>query len=101
MYSAVTEGGENREIVPEKYEVLSKVFCEISGLIGTLPELRLFPNFATGSVAIEVSDIHLDRDGVLRLKEILERCNTFEVLPLTNGNIRASVTVSGVFKTIE
>ena len=101
LYSAVTEGNENKEIVPERYEVLSQVFTEVSSLIGTLPELKLFPNFTSGSVTVEVPAIHLDKDGALRLKEVLSRCNTFEILPLNDGTVRASVTVKGVFKTTE
>lgn len=101
MYSAVTEGNENKEIVPERYEVLSKVFVEVSSLTGTLPELKLFPNFTSGSVTAEVPMLHLDKDGALKLKEILSKCNTFEILPLNNGTVRASMTVKGVFKTTE
>lgn len=101
LYSAVTEGNENKEIVPEQYEVLSRVFNEVFSLIGTEPELRLFPNFTSGSVTVEVPEIHLDKGGALRLKEVLSRCNTFEILPLNDGKVRASVTVKGVFKTTE
>lgn len=101
MYSAVTEGNENKEIVPERYEVLSQVYTEIYSMAETMPELRLFPNFASGGVTVEVPAIHLDKDGALRLKEVLSRCNTFEILPLNDGTVRASATVNGVFKTTE
>lgn len=101
LYSAITEGNENKEIVQEQYEVLSQVFTEVSSLIGVQPELKLFPNFASGSVTVEVTEMHLDEDGVLKLKEILSRCNTFEIMPLNDGSVRASVTVKGVFRTIE
>ena len=101
MHSAVTEGNENKEIVPERYEVLNRVFTDVFGLIGAPPELKLFPNFTSGSVTVEVPAIHLDKDGALKLKEVLSRCNTFEILPLNDGTVRASVTVNGVFKTTE
>lgn len=101
IFSAIRENGNDKEIVPERYEVLSKAFVEVSQLTEVLPELKLYPNFASGSVTVEVSSLRLGSDGVLKLKEVLSRCNTFEILPLTNGKIRASVTVKGVFKTIE
>ena len=101
MYSAVTEDSKNREVVPERREVLSQVFNEVSNLTGTEPELRLLPNFTSGSVTIEAPEIHLDKDGALRLKEVLSKCNTFEILPLNDGTVRAAVTVKGVFKTTE
>ena len=97
----MTEGKDNKEVVPERYEVLSQVFNEVSSLIGTEPKLKLFPNFASGSVTVEVPEIHLDKEGALKLNEVLSRCNTFELLPLNDGRIRASVTVKGVFKTTE
>ena len=101
LYSAVTEGKDNKEVVPERYEVLSQVFNEVSSLIGTEPKLKLFPNFTSGSVTVEVPEIHLDKEGALKLNEVLSRCNTFEILPLNDGTVRASVTVKGVFKTTE
>lgn len=91
----------NSEVVPKQYEVLNQVFNEVSNLTEIKPVLKLFPNFTSGSVTIEAPEIHLNKDGASRLKEVLAKCNTFEILPLSDGTVRASVTVKGVFKTTE
>jgi len=97
----VLEGAKNNEVVPERLKVLNHVFDEVSELVGIEPELKLFPNFTSGSVTVEVPAIHLNKNGASGLKEILSKCSTFEILPLNDGRVRASVTVKGVFKTAE
>jgi len=101
LRNAVREGHKNKELVPERYNVLYQVFCEISDLMETVPQQELFPNFASGSVTVEIPELSLSGEKLLKLREILDKCDTFEILPLTDGNTRASVTVKGVFKRTE
>lgn len=61
-------------------------------------ELKLHPAFRTGGVSAEVSEVSFDKTKVLQLTEALKDCGTFEVLPLTNGNVNVTATVKQVFK---
>ena len=101
MKAAVTDKDTKRKIVPERYAVLGEVYNEFSNLSGRTPEMKLLPNFAMGGVSIEFPVLDFGPDGVSKFTETLNKCNTFEVYTLTNGNIRLSVTVSGVFESEE
>lgn len=81
----------------KRLEVLKSVYNDISDVIEGESTLKLYPRFTSGSVSIEVPVIHIEGEKVSRLKDILSRCNTFELVPLADGGLRASVTVKGVF----
>lgn len=97
LVAAVKDGSSDGSINEERLEVLKSVYNEISEIVGTKATLKLYPRFASGSVSIEIPEIHFEQNEVLRLREILSKCNTFELVPLTDGRLRTSVTVKGVF----
>ena len=101
LHNALNENEQNAKIVPERFTVLGKVFNDFREIVGKEPELKLHPAFASGGVSVEVPSIKLNQAEALNLKEVLSKCNTFEIVPLTNGNIFVSVTVSGVFEMEE
>ena len=86
-----------KQIVPERLKVLGEIYNDLSELTGTQAELKLRPKFASGDVTIRLPQMHIEGEQVQKLKEVLERCNTFEILPLRDGSIEASVTIDGVF----
>lgn len=96
---AAVRGGsaDENSVNKEQLEVLKSVYNEVSEIIGAEATLKLYPRFASGSVSIEMPEIHLEGDKVSKLRDALSKCNTFELLPLTDGQLRASVTVKGVF----
>lgn len=98
LVAAVRDGstGEN-SVNAERLEVLKSVYNEISKIIGTEATLKLYPKFTSGSVSIEMPDLHLTGEEVSQMREALRKCNTFELVPLNDGRLRASVTVKGVF----
>ena len=101
LMAAVADKSEERKIVPERYKVLGDLYNMMSELTGTTPDMRLYPNFSTGSVCVEVSHIDFGPDEVAAFRDVLIECNTFEAYPLTDGNVKIAVTVNGVFETKE
>lgn len=98
LVAAVKDGPSDKCAVNDvQYEVLKSVYNEVSDIIGTAATLKLYPTFTSGSVSIEIPDIHLEGEKVSMLRDALSKCNTFELVPLTNGGLRASMTVKGVF----
>jgi len=98
LVAAVKDGSADTNAVnAERLEVLKSVYNELSEIIGTKATLKLYPRFASGSVSIEIPEIHFEGDEISRLRNALSKCNTFELIPLSNGGLRASVTVKGVF----
>ena len=86
------------EIVPERFEVLTQVYNRFAKLSGKVPNIRVRGGFNAGSVSIEIPSMQLNEREVLELREILQNCNTFEVVPLANGEVGIGVTVKGVVK---
>lgn len=98
LVAAVRDGAEGNPPVNEKrFEVLKSVYNNLSEVIEGDAKLKLFPQFTSGSVSIEIPEVHLEGEKVSKLREILSKCNTFEIVPLDDGRLRASVTVKGVF----
>lgn len=98
LVAAIRDGVSDECAVNEgRCEVLKSVYNEISEIIGTTAALKLYPTFTSGSVSIEVPEVHLEGQKISDLRNALKKCNTFEILPLDDGQVRISVTVKGVF----
>lgn len=98
LVAAVRNGSADKSNVnTERLEVLKSVYNEISDIVGAEATLKLYPRFTSGSVSIEMPDIHLVGEKVSKLRSALGKCNTFELVPMSDGRLRASVTVKGIF----
>lgn len=99
--AVVREGAvQNAEVNPERLLVLERAYNGFRAVFddGANVELKLHPAFRSGGLTAEVSGVSFDKTKVLRLAETLKDCDTFEVLPLTNGNVVVTATVKQVFK---
>ena len=91
----------NREIDPERYQILNRAYEEFSSLAGDGADvkIKLHPSHARGAVVLRVEDLELSKEQLQQLKDVIKDCATFAIDPLTNGKIDISVTVNHVFKT--
>ena len=100
LSEVIRENGLRREaIVPERLKVLEgacEAFTEVLGK-GQVAEIKFRPEFRSGGISITVPSVNLDQNGVLRLGEVLRDCNTFEVVPRTDGTMFVTTTVKGLF----
>lgn len=97
--NAVRNDTEKKVINKERLSELEEIFEEITEVIGNNQKvtLKLFPTFSSGSVSAELTNIDFNREQILKLKTILEKCDTFEMYPLVSGHVSIGVTVPGVF----
>lgn len=82
----------------ERLDVVEAVSKEFFEIVGAQTKININPVAAFGSVTIQVPEIHLEKERVLKLKSALQKCDTFEILPLLSGNLNISVTVQNVFE---
>jgi len=101
LKNAITEGAKGKELIPEQFGVLVKVYGKFKKTFGKNIQVKFHPAFSSGSVVVKVSEINLDKPQLLELKEALSNCNTFEVTPLVSGNVDVGVTVKNLFRKIE
>lgn len=85
----------------ERYELLNKAYNELSALIsdGSEVKMKLHPAVSSGSVSVKVPSAEMSGERLQKLKEVLTRCDTFSVDPLTNGSLSIAVTVQQVFES--
>lgn len=95
---ALKEGAAGREIVPERVEVLGNVFVGIYKITGKMPQMRFRPAFVMGSVSVDVPELQLAAEQSQLLAEVLQPCNTFELVALASGGVRVAATVKGVYR---
>lgn len=101
LQEAIDAGNrENNEVVPERLAVLCWVYEELAELLECEPKLVMRPAFISGSVCVKTSVIDLGGDRFMRMKKVLDKCDTVDIWPLTDGNVSFDVTVRGVFKGI-
>lgn len=101
LQEAINAGNrENNEVVPERLAVLCWVYEELAELLECKPELVMRPAFISGSVCAKTSEISLNRNQLVRMKEVLDKCDTVDIWPLADGSVSFDVTVRGVFKGI-
>lgn len=98
MSRFLAEGGKDMEIIPERCVLLNEIFQEVFALMGKCPEMKMNPTFATGDVVIDVPYFEVDGDEVLKLKSILAKSDSFEIMPLTNGDLSFCFTLGHVFR---
>ena len=91
---------QNKVIDQDRFSVLESVCAGISDVIGNgaKADISIRPSFCSGGVSVRVPVVAADSDGVKKLMEILSVCDNFEVMPLTDGNVRISATVDHLFK---
>lgn len=91
---------QNKVIDQERFSVLESVCAGISDVIGngTKADISIRPSFCSGGVSVRVPIVAIDSDGVKKLMDVLSVCDNFEVVPLTDGNVRISATVDHLFK---
>lgn len=101
LQEAIDAGNrENTEVVPERLAVLYWVYDELAELLECKPKLVMRPAFILGSVCAKTSEISLNREQFMRMKKVLDKCDTVDIWPLTDGSVSFDVTVRGVFKGI-
>ena len=98
---AIKENARDKQIVPEKFGELVRVFKGLKELFGKDIDVKLRPAFSAGSITVKVSEVTLDGAASKKLKAVLEKCNTFEVTPLVSGKVDIGVTIKGLFEKIE
>lgn len=98
LVAAVRDGSADKNSVnAERLEVLKSVYNEMAEIIETDAKLKLYPRFNSGGVLIEIPEVYLDGDKVSKLRNTLCKCDTFEIVPLSDGRLSVSVTTNGVF----
>lgn len=91
---------DNAVIDRRRYAMLERVCDEMIQVLdeGQGAELSLHPASNSGAVSFYLQEIDLDRADAQQLKRILRNCNTFSMVPLTNGKGSVSATVKNIYK---
>lgn len=90
----------NTVVNQERYAVMQKVCDALSEAVGggERAKIELMPSFCSGSVTIKVPDAVMDRNAVMKLAEVLELCDNFDICPLTDGTVEFSAAFNKVFE---
>lgn len=97
FHRIMQESNSNLKVNRDGLMKLTSVHSDISALLSGRAEIKLHPVFDAGDVSIEVESVELSGEEVLKFKSILEQCDTFAVVPVGNGKIKASVTLKRIF----
>lgn len=97
LSEAVKNGGKDKTLNHERFEILQSIYSDVIEVFGVVPKMTLAPNRSSGSISFEVEEFDVSGKRLDTLREILNECNNVSIMPLANGNIRASATLNAIF----
>lgn len=100
LRQVLTENPSDVKIDKDKFDDLSKALKYLSNIVPNANdiELEIAPVFAHGSLSVKLNLFEVKGNAVEDFSSLLDWCDAFEVVPLTDGRVEVMITVNNMFE---
>lgn len=86
----------NRVFDRKGVDTMNEVADGLTELFGKESTEQFVPGFTTGFASVNVSNVHLEGDEVLKFRSILDKCTAAEISPNVSESLEVALTIKGV-----
>lgn len=100
LQRVLTEAPIDTKIDKDKFDDLTKALRYLGDVVPNAQDISLevSPVFSHGSLSIELNELSVDSEPLESFSSLLDWCDAFEVLPLTNGKIKVMITINNLYE---
>lgn len=100
LKQVLTETPTDTKIDKDKFDDLSKALKYLSNIVPNANdiELEIAPIFAHGSLSVKLNSFEIKGSETEELSSLLDWCDAFEVVPMTDGRVEVMITVNDLFE---